>query len=93
MHTTTITVRLEFRDNNEVACNVDAKSTDPTIAQELKDSRPYASMCFTAFSSAISTLCHTLQIDTDEVLEIMKVTSKRGVNEALRTEIRQKPTN
>lgn len=93
MHTTTITVKLNYLNELDVECTIDAESTSPKEANRLTDPHSKAMFSFTAFSVAISTMCKAMGMDVEKVMEIMRSAAISGMNELRDVKMVQKPTS
>lgn len=93
MYTTTITVNLNYLNEEDVECIIDAESTSPKVAQKLTDPHMKAITCFSSFSVAISTMCKATGMDVEAVMKVLQATAKSGVIEVRDVRMVQKPTN
>lgn len=93
MHTNTVTVKLEYRDDGTVSCIIDSDSTSSKVAEEMLDGGLKTAYCLTAFSTAISTLCAAMHYDAAKTMELMKGTVMKCMDAVNDIKIELRPTN
>lgn len=65
MHTTTVSVELQYSDEGEVGCAIHAKSTDPQEHLKFRQGKELAAIFFAAFCTGAASIIKVEQLPGD----------------------------